>query len=210
MVRFSLNLTDKWVLLLMFFSLCAIPCFAQSNLLDKQISIPNYKGNTKELIEKVGNDEGIVFSFTNEINLNYNVTFTKSKVTLNDFLDSLFANEVQFTPISESDIRKTLIDPLTGVISDERLSQLMPDWKQDAMTAVNWNEQQFSKVLDMAYGQATKDASILNEFNRVEADKMNKFMAEQFYSAMDEGTPGLRSLTGKYLILIIILYFINS
>jgi hypothetical protein len=116
----------------------------------------------------------------------------------NAMLDSLFANEVQFTPISESDIRKTLIDPLTGVISDERLSQLMPDWKQDAMTAVNWNEQQFSKVLDMAYGQATKDASILNEFNRVEADKMNKFMAEQFYSAMDEGTPGLRSLTGKY------------
>lgn len=105
---------------------------------------------------------------------------------------------IKFDPISRKDINKTLIDPSAGMISDERMAQLMPDWRKDALDVVGWNEKQFGKVLDMAYSRAGQDAEWLNEMNRVEADKMNKFMAEQFYASMDEATPGLRSLTGKY------------
>ena len=122
----------------------------------------------------------------------------KTEASDQAYLNAMLSSTVVFDPISEGDIKKTLIDPLSGVISDERLNELMPNWKEDALTAVNWNEQQFGKVLDMAYGRAADDSEKLNAMNRIEADKMNKFMAEQFYGSMDEATPGLRSLVGKY------------
>lgn len=122
----------------------------------------------------------------------------KTSQTDQSYLDMMMAQGVEFEPVSENDMQRTLIDELIGVIPQERINKLMPDWQKDAMTAINWNEQQFGKMMDLAYQRAGQDVSYINEMNRIEAEKMNKFMAEQFYASIDEATPGFMGLVGKY------------
>lgn len=113
-------------------------------------------------------------------------------------LDTMADQGIEFEPIPEEDIMRTLIDEFVGTISPERMKELLPDWKADAMTAVDWNRQAMADALRQSLGYAERDAAALNAMSRVEAEKMNRFIAEQFYTAMDEATPGLRSLVGKY------------
>jgi predicted lactoylglutathione lyase len=105
---------------------------------------------------------------------------------------------IPFEPVSDEDIAKTLIDPASGVISDERIAELMPNWQEDALTAVNWNEQQFGKVLDMAYGRAAQDTEMLNALSRAETSKMNEFLAQQFDISLDKAMPGIRKTAALY------------
>ena len=113
-------------------------------------------------------------------------------------LASLFGNQVQFSPISKKDIDKTLIDPNAGIISDERIAEIMPDWKQDALDVVGWNEKQFGKVLDMAYGRAAQDSEMLNALTRAEAGKMNEFLATEWQKNLDQALPGFQRTAAMY------------
>lgn len=116
----------------------------------------------------------------------------------NALLASLFGNQVQFKPISKKEISETLINPLAGVISAEDIAKIMPNWQEDALTAVKWNEQQFGKVLDMAYGRAAQDSEMLNALTRAEAGKMNEFLSAEWQKNIDQALPGFRRSAALY------------
>ena len=98
------------------------------------------------------------------------------------FLEYLMGLEVEFDPVSDKDVGSTMMDSLSGVIPEDKLESLLPNWHEDAYSAILHNVDAFPKVLDTAFGIATEQSKQLNKMNRVEADKMNKFLAEQFYA----------------------------
>lgn len=112
------------------------------------------------------------------------------------FLDYLMDLKVDFKPITREQIDETMIPGMVGVIQDP--DALMPDWHQDAYSAMVHNVQQFGQTLDMAYGAAAEQSKYLNEMSRIEADKMNKFLADQFAATTDPMMEQLRGTLGAY------------
>ncbi len=82
-------------LLLAFLSLTQRPCFSQENILERTINVPDYKGNAKELISKIGKNEPFTFAYSGNVSLNYNVSFVETQMKLHEFLEVLFVS----TPI---------------------------------------------------------------------------------------------------------------
>lgn len=90
MTRLSLNLSIKRVLFLSLFSLYHVWAFSQTNILEKSINVPEYKGIAKELINKIENEENIVFAYSSTISLKYEISFQNRQMKLKEFLDILF------------------------------------------------------------------------------------------------------------------------
>jgi len=111
-------------------------------------------------------------------------------------LKYLMSLKVDFKPITRRQIDETMIPGMVGVIQDP--DSLMPDWHQDAYSAMVHNVQQFGQTLDMAYGAAAEQSKMLNEISRVEAEKMNKFLADQFAATTDPMMEQLRGTLGTY------------
>ena len=63
---------------------------AQSEILKNQIKIKNYNGNAKSFLDKITKDEKIVFAYSSEISLDYEVSITKQKISIENLLDFLF------------------------------------------------------------------------------------------------------------------------
>jgi hypothetical protein len=93
MTQLSLKQPIKTITFAIIILLIPFSVFTQALSHAQKIKIPNFAGTAKELIERVGIEENIGFSFTNEIDLNYPVTFSGNEVSLKEFLDSVFVSQ---------------------------------------------------------------------------------------------------------------------
>jgi hypothetical protein len=88
MTQLCLNHLIKSITFTFIFLLISFASYTQTSL-DKTINTPDFKGKANDLIEIVGEREGLVFSYTDEINLEYEVTSKNVEITLEAFLDYL-------------------------------------------------------------------------------------------------------------------------
>jgi len=134
----SIRIINRTVITLIIFLYCQFG-FSQPNMPQRKLNIPPYSGTAKELIEQIGKSEELVFAYSSEVNLSFEVKFQKSQVTLNEFLDALLrgkpiaykinGNKIMLFPRKDSPaqslklsqtVRGTIIDidskqPLIGV-----------------------------------------------------------------------------------------------
>ena len=82
--------TYNFLICVFFFLLLFKSGFAQTEILERKINVPDYKGNAKEMLDKISKDEYIVFAYSSEISLNYEVSFRKKRLILKEFLEILF------------------------------------------------------------------------------------------------------------------------
>jgi hypothetical protein len=92
MTPLSLIQTFKAVSLAFIFLLISLTASSQTISLERKIAIPGFNGNARVLIEKISKDESIIFSYTDEINLNFDVDFSESEIIIQDFLDKILLN----------------------------------------------------------------------------------------------------------------------
>jgi hypothetical protein len=63
--------------------------FAESENTDRQINVPNFKGSAKQLLDQISKDENLVFAYSSEVSLDFQVSFEKKQMSLTGFLDLL-------------------------------------------------------------------------------------------------------------------------
>jgi len=63
--------------------------FAQTEILEHQINVPDYSGSAKILLDQISHKENIVFAYSSEVTLNYQVKFKKKQMLLKEFLENL-------------------------------------------------------------------------------------------------------------------------
>jgi len=80
----------KWTIGIIFFLFFFKLSFAQTEILEHKIKLNNFKGTAKEILDKIHQKEKIVFAYSSEISLNYEVGFSKGKMILKEFLEILF------------------------------------------------------------------------------------------------------------------------
>jgi hypothetical protein len=90
MTRLFLNPTIKKGLLLIAISVYSIFCFSQASIFEKNITIPNYKGTAKDLFKQIGESNNIVFSYSSNVSLDFEVNFKNKQMKLGDFLELVF------------------------------------------------------------------------------------------------------------------------
>ena len=78
------------LILISFFQLA----LAEGDVTEKQINVPNFKGTAKQLLDQIGVTENIVFAYSSEVSLDYQVTFEKKQIGLKEFLDMLFKGKL--------------------------------------------------------------------------------------------------------------------
>ncbi len=86
--------------------------FAQVDILETQIQIPEYQGSAKTIIDKVAESEDIIFAYTSKVSLGYKVKLQKQTISLKKFLESILdgrpvsykvnGNKILFVPNKES------------------------------------------------------------------------------------------------------------
>ncbi len=118
MTRLSLNHLVKTITLAFVLILVTCAAYPQSLTLHKKIITPVFMGKARDLIENVEKAEGLVFSYTDEIQLDYQITTRNAEVTLKDFLDNLFDKQ----PI-EYRIMGDKIILIPGIIKDNHPDQ---------------------------------------------------------------------------------------
>lgn len=87
MTLFSSNLLIKRFSLFVLFLICFQFGYAQSDILNQKINVPEFSGKAKVLIEQIGKNEHIIFAYTSDVSLNFEVTFRTSEIVLKDFLE---------------------------------------------------------------------------------------------------------------------------
>ena len=103
--------------------------FAQTEILERKINIPDFKGTAKALLDQISQKENIIFAYSSEISLNYEVSFQKKVITLKEFLDNLLKgkpigykvkkNKVQLFPTKAlSFLPGSLTQSIRGTIID--------------------------------------------------------------------------------------------
>jgi hypothetical protein len=103
--------------------------FAGSEIADKQINIPDFKGTAKQLLDQVSKNEGLVFAYSSEVSLNFEVSFKKKQMELKEFLDLLLkgkqigykvkGNKIQLFPDKKNaEEPKKLTQTVRGTIID--------------------------------------------------------------------------------------------
>lgn len=90
MTRFFSNPSLNKLITLICFLLLFQISYAQNELLERKINVPEYKGTAKSLLDQISQKENIVFAYSSEISLNYEISFQKKAITLKEFLDNIF------------------------------------------------------------------------------------------------------------------------
>lgn len=93
MTLLSSNPMFKNGLFLIIFSQFQLLSFSQSNILEKLITIPDYKGSAKELINKIEKSNDILFAYSSDVSLDFDVSFQNKQMKLNEFLEFLFKDK---------------------------------------------------------------------------------------------------------------------
>jgi len=88
-VSFSKQTIKQTIAIILFFLIFKIT-YTQNTLTERKINITEFKGTAKEILDKISREEKIVFAYSSEISLNYEVSFHPKKLTLKEFLDILF------------------------------------------------------------------------------------------------------------------------
>ena len=78
--------TVTFIVLILFIQLAN----AETESADRQINVPKFKGTAKQLIEQISKDENLVFAYSSEVSLDFEVSFEKKQMSLTGFLDLLF------------------------------------------------------------------------------------------------------------------------
>jgi hypothetical protein len=120
----------KWTIGIIFFLFFFKLSFAQTEILEHKIKLNNFKGTAKEILDKIHQKEKIVFAYSSEISLNYEVSFSKGKMILKDFLEILFngkqigykvnADKVLLFHIKElpAHVEKASLTTIKGTVKD--------------------------------------------------------------------------------------------
>jgi len=80
----------KWAISIIFFLFFFKLSFAQTEIIEHKIKLNDFKGTAKKILDKIHQKENIVFAYSSEISLNYEVSFSKGKIILKEFLEILF------------------------------------------------------------------------------------------------------------------------
>ena len=96
MTRFFSNQTINRIFTFFVFISFFHPGFAESELIDRQINIPDFKGTAKQLLDRISKDENLVFAYSSEVSLDYEVSFRKKQMELKNFLNALFNNLIKY------------------------------------------------------------------------------------------------------------------
>jgi hypothetical protein len=123
MTRLSLNHLAKTITIAFVLIMATCSAYTQSLTLDKKITTPNFRGKAIDLIETVGKTEGLAFSYTDDVKLEYQVTTRKAEVTLKVFLDNLFDKQtIEYKLIGD----KIILIPGTKKANNSDQSGLAP------------------------------------------------------------------------------------
>ena len=79
--------------------------YSQTELSDRKINIPEFKGTAKALIDYIEQNEKIVFAYSSEVSLNYEVKFHKQTIILKEFLEKLLKNKTISYKISRNKVQ---------------------------------------------------------------------------------------------------------
>ena len=93
MTRFFSNQTVSRSIIVFCFLLFFSLNYAQSDNFERQINIPDYSGSAKILLDTISAAENIVFAYSSEVSLSYEVKFQKKQMLLNEFLELLFKDK---------------------------------------------------------------------------------------------------------------------
>ncbi len=129
MTRFFSNLTVSRILTFFVFISFFHLGYAESEITDKQINVPDFKGTAKHLLDQVSKSEKLVFAYSSEVSLDFQVNFNKKQMELKEFLDILFkgrpisykvkGNKVQLFPDKKNtEEPKKLTQTVRGTIID--------------------------------------------------------------------------------------------
>lgn len=77
---------------------------SQTELAERKINIPDYKGIAKSLIDKISQQENIIFAYSSEVSLDYEVNIAKQKISIDKLLEVLFAEQKIAYKASENKI----------------------------------------------------------------------------------------------------------
>jgi hypothetical protein len=86
---FSNQLVKRTISILCFLLLFKL-CIAQPELLERRIQIPDFTGTAKKLLDSLSKENNIVFAYSSEVTLNFQVSFKNQHMSLGDFLGILF------------------------------------------------------------------------------------------------------------------------
>jgi len=95
--------------------------YAESDILEQQIVIPDFSGTAKLLLDQIGVQEKIIFAYSSEVSLSYVVSFKQKQMPLKEFLNILFEGK----PIGyKSKGKKVMLFP-SKIVSNQsdKLSQ---------------------------------------------------------------------------------------
>jgi hypothetical protein len=90
MTRSFLNQTINRLLVFLVFVFFFQYGFAESELLDRQINVPDFRGTAKQLLDEISRNENLVFAYSSEVSIDFEVSFEKKQMGLKEFLDALF------------------------------------------------------------------------------------------------------------------------
>lgn len=93
MKRLFLNPSIKSVLIMLILSLFCSIGFSQSDITDKMISVPEFTGNVKALLDIVAKQENVVFAYSDNVTLTFTITTKIGKVPFKQFLNDIFKNQ---------------------------------------------------------------------------------------------------------------------
>ncbi|MFZ4402178.1 MAG: carboxypeptidase-like regulatory domain-containing protein [Bacteroidales bacterium] len=120
----------KWAISIIFFLFFFKLSFAQTEILENKIKLNDFKGTAKEILDKIQKKENIVFAYSSEISLYYEVSFSKGKMILKEFLEILFngkqigykvnGDKILLFHIKElpAHVEKATLTTINGIVKD--------------------------------------------------------------------------------------------
>jgi hypothetical protein len=93
MTQSFLKQTISRLLALLVFITFAPFGFSESESSERQINVPDFNGTAKQLLDQISKDENIVFAYSSEVSLDFEIHFEKKRMPLREFLEILFAGK---------------------------------------------------------------------------------------------------------------------
>lgn len=139
MTQFILKQTASKTIIIFCFLLLSGLTYAQTEKSEREITVPDYSGSAHNLLDKISKTENIVFSYSSEISLNYQVKFQKKKMLLTEFLDILFKEKQIDYKVNKSKVllfpKKTIGSISSGLFQTVRGTIVDSDSKLPLMFA---------------------------------------------------------------------------
>lgn len=125
--------TSNQIINRLFLTLCVIllclPAFTQPEILDRNIRVPQFTGTAKAFIDQISRDEHLVFAYTSEVSLDYEIILPAATLSIKDLLDLLFkdrpigykvsGNKVILFPVKpKGEVPAPLFQTVRGTVLD--------------------------------------------------------------------------------------------